>query len=84
MLADGYEMKDCITQCLESVGEDLTFETAIAVLDDVPPQLQQHAAMGKLKEPICDALAKGFDGCNDEGLLRRAGDALATCLGPVH
>lgn len=80
-------MKDCITQCFESLDKDLTFEEAISCLDNVPMQLHGHVAMGKLKKGIFRALVNGFkrdDPAYDDGVLRKAGDALARVLGPGH
>lgn len=96
-LADAFEFEDCVNECLSSLGRDLTLESAITALDDIPEHLRQHSAIDDLKELVQSALIIEIDklatvynmkGRNypeaERELLSKAGAVLAELLGPVE
>lgn len=91
-LADAFEFEDCVEECLESLGRNLTLEAAMIALDDIPEQLRNHDSICDLEELVEAALIKQIDKLariyDQEGrereLLSKAGAVLAKLLGPVE
>jgi hypothetical protein len=96
VLADAYEMTDCVNECLLSLADGISLEEATTCLDCVPYELRHQPAVKALKDKLISVVAQGIEAHSGpvlgglgaapvhQALVANAVDELAAWLGPVH
>lgn len=62
-LGNAFEMQECVSECLESLTEDLTPVNILSALDEVPEELRGHEAMPGVSAKVIAFLADMLDNC---------------------
>ena len=84
-------MQECVWECLASLADNLAFNDALTILDDVPKELRDHEAMAGVVAKVVEVLADMLNyftfsdppTAAEQDFKRQVANALAKALGPV-
>lgn len=91
-MANAYEFRDAVKECMIAIGDDLEFEDAITCIDYLPENLRGLDLTQSLANKAIAVLKRGLedpdwirsDNSNKPELLKKGTEALAKFLGPVQ